>query len=262
MQKSKIILTTATAIIIAGIIGIFFRPQQKSTDSLVVGMMSGWPPFMAINNNGEFVGFDVDVAKELANKLNKKLVIKDFGSLAPLFLALEQGKIDIIMSGLDITKARQAKLTMIPYTGETIRSFSLLFWNKIPAEIKQVEDIKNIPNAIICAEPGSAQEKYLNQFNFINKKPLASVSDMILDIRYGKSLAAILETSLAKRLQKQEPAIQILSVPLPEDFMVFGMGIAVKKTNTALSSQISKAITEFKKKDTLQQLETTWNLGA
>lgn len=237
------------------------RQTQRPTDTLVVGMMSGWAPFMTINNSGDYVGFDVDTAQALATRMGKKLIIKDMGSLASLFVGLEQNKIDMAFSGLDITQSRLAKLAMIPYTGEAVKSFSLLFWDKIPATIRSVEDFKNFPDAVVCAEPGSAQEKYLNQFSFITKKPLAAVSDMMLDLRYGKSLAAILEPQVARSLQKKESAIQILSVPLPEEFVVYGMGIALKKDNAQLISTVAAAIQELKNDGSLKKLEQQWGLG-
>lgn len=260
MQKKSIIAIGAVIGLIIFSSIFISRQTPRPLDTLVVGMMSGWAPFMTINNYGDYVGFDVDIAKALATRMGKKLIIKDMGSLASLFVSLEQKKIDMAFSGLDITQSRLAKLAMVPYTGEAVKSFSLLFWHKVPSTITKIEDFKNVPDAVICAEPGSAQEKYLNQFSFITKKPLAAVSDMILDLRYGKSLAAILEPQVARSLQKKESAIQILSVPLPKEFVVYGMGVALKKDNTELITAITTTMQELKNDGSLKKLEQQWGL--
>ena len=261
MQKIKNFTIAATVgIILFSCIGLFFRQSQKSSDELVVGMMSGWAPFMTINAAGEYVGFDVDVAKLLASKLNKKLVVKDMGSLASCFVALEQNKIDMMLSGLDITQDRLKKLNMVPYTGEEVRSFSLLFWKQVPLKIRTIEDFKNLPDAAVCAEPGSAQDKFLSKFSFINKKPMPSTTDMVLDLRFGKSVAAILEPQVARRLQKQEPDLVALSVPLPDEFVVYGMGIVIKKNKKQLADVVAATIQSLKQDGSLKKLEIQWGL--
>lgn len=262
MQKIiALIITVLTATL-----GFFYfttqqEPSRLSNNAtLTVGMMSGWAPFMTIDNTGKYIGFDVDVAYELGKQLNKSVVIKDFGSLAPLFLALEQGKIDCILSGLDITQERLNKLIMLPYTGQTVTQFSLLFWQKIPTHITSLESLIADKNAVVCAEPGSAQAHYLEQFPSLSQKSIPSVTEMLLELRYAKSLAAFVEPQVAYNLQKREPNLKILPVPLPEKYCVYGMGIALKKTNTTLGTALTQALTNCKKDNTIAQLERTWQL--
>lgn len=223
-------------------------------------MMNGWAPFMSINNAGDFSGFDVDLAQEIAKQLNKKLVIKDLGSLASLFLALDQKKIDLLMSGLDITQARLSKVNMIPYTGDAVRNFTLLFWQKVPTEVTKIEDLQDAKLGEVCAEPGSAQEKFLDQFPAINKKSLAGTTDMVLALRFGKAIAALLEPQVAARLMTQEPNLVSLTIPLPEEFVVYGMGIATKNTDTSLTAKIQDAVQALKENGTIERLEQAWGL--
>ena len=160
MNKNVIIIGSIVVIAIVGSSYFYRSKGAKPDDSLVVGMMSGWAPFMTINNQGNFEGFDVDIAQAIAQKMGKKLVIKDLGSLAPTFIALDQGKIDMIMSGLDITQARLQKMTMIPYTGQDVRAFTFLFWQSIPAGINSIEDLAK-KGAVVCVEPGSGKRNFL-----------------------------------------------------------------------------------------------------
>lgn len=230
------------------------------TDRLVVAMMSGWAPFMTVNDRGQFEGFDVDVAREIAKRMNKELEIIDAGSLAPTFIALDQGKVDLILSGLDITKERTERLIMVPYAGEQIKQFYLLFWQQIPLDIKSIEDLARMAGAVVCSEPGSAQERFLDTVNDVEQKPLGKLEEMILDVQYGKSTALLVEPQVARRIQKANPGFKSLAVPLPEAFQVFGMGIAIARNNKALALQISSVIEQMKSEKVLESLEIRWQL--
>lgn len=258
MNKFLILTTTTIALLVAGAY-ITLQPTKKFNDSITVGMFV-WAPFMTINSNGEFEGFDVDVAQELASRMGKKLEIQDLGSLAPCFIALEQNKIDMIISDLDITEQRLAKLDMIQYTGEGTTFFELAFWNSIPATVQSIDDLRAMPDAVVCAEAGSAQEKFLDQYTYITKKPMSSATDMLLDLKYGKSLAVILEPRIAARFKKQEPSIKTLPVPLPKAFQVYGCGIGINKKRPELSATVTAIIATMKADGTLAALEKKWGL--
>lgn len=245
---------------IVGLFCVWAGRMQKDEATLTVGMMSGWPPFMSINEQGQFEGFDVDVAREVAQKLGKKLEIIDAGSLAPLFISLEQNRIDFILSGLDITQKRLSELAMVQYTGSNVDSLSLIFWQKIPDQVKKIEDLRSIENAVVCYEPGSSIDGFIKQFDFIQQKPLAQTSEMVMDIKYGKSLAGLLEPRVAARIARKNPEIKIVSVQLPPAYQLYGMGIALKKENRAFVERIEQIITQLKADGTLKALEQRWQL--
>ena len=245
----------------------FFKSRDcRSNDTLVMGMMSGWPPFMSINQQGEYEGFDVDVANAVGALLNKKVVIKDFGSLSPLFLALEQNKIDMIFSGLDITQERLQKMEMVPYFGEDVISMSLLFWQTIPAEVAKIENLGLVQNPIIIFEPASGiaeklVERIVRQSPGIVAKPIDTLATAVLELKYGKSLALLVEPLVVKCLIQKNPELKVLEVPLPQDLYVYGCGIAIKKNNSALRDCVASAIKQLKGNGTLQQLAQKWSLG-
>ena len=78
-------------------------------EDLVVGTTSGYAPYVSINTEGEYEGFDIDIAKALADKLGRRLVIKDFGSMPALILAIKQNKADVLIWSISITQERKNK---------------------------------------------------------------------------------------------------------------------------------------------------------
>lgn len=257
----KVVTALIGLCLLIGGFGFILRSNASPQEEvLTIGMMSGWAPFMITNNKGEFEGFDVDVAKELAARLKKKLTILDMGTLASLFVGLDQNKIDLAFSGLDITEKRRQQLSMIPYTGEDTREYVLLFYNKIPEGVSSIEDLKLLSSPIILTEPGVSVEKYIDSLAYVQKKQLASLSERLLDLQYGKSLAMLVEPSIAQTLMKKDPKLKSLPVPLPPQFQIFGMGIAAKKANIALTEQIEAIIATMKEDKTLTKLEEKWQL--
>ena len=72
---------------------------------LRVGLEPGFAPFEMINQKGELVGFDVDIARDMAKAMGVKLkIVKlDWNGILP---ALLTNQFDIIMSGMTITPER------------------------------------------------------------------------------------------------------------------------------------------------------------
>lgn len=84
-------------------------------DPLRVGVMPDYAPLVS-SVDGELVGLEVDFANELGEALSRPVQFQTY-SFAGLFQALEAGDIDIIMSGISVTPARQQRyLFSLPYT--------------------------------------------------------------------------------------------------------------------------------------------------
>lgn len=260
----KPIIKVLFGIIVSIILGcgffVIMRTPRKGNCPLVIGMMSGWAPFMVVNDQGNFEGFDVDVAQELGKRLSQEIEIQDIGSLASLLLALEQGSIQCALSGLDITQNRMQKLRMIPYTGTAVTSFFLLFNNNVPQNITCMQDLQRLNSPVICVEPGSSQEKFLDQFPWITTKSLSKIEDMVLDVTYGKSFAMLVEPQVASRLMRKKVALAAQEIPIPKAFQTFGMGIALQKKSRDLAQRIEIAVQQMRSDGTLARLEKQWDL--
>ncbi len=90
---------------------------ERAENELVIGMELTYPPFEMKDDNGNPTGISYDMAVALAEKLGRKLVVKDmrFEGLRP---ALESGKIDLIFSSMTITEERKKGIDFSdPYVG-------------------------------------------------------------------------------------------------------------------------------------------------
>ena len=161
----------------------FFTNPTKEYNELIVGLNTSFPPYEFIDEDGQIIGYDVDVATQIAKKLNKKLVIKDMGFDA-LIVALKQGKIDLILAGMEITPERSKEIVMVPYG--SIDSFALLFWQKIPNQITKIHDIANLPNKQVCTQAGTTYENYLKKIPEIEIKTIDDITEVVIDLGIRK----------------------------------------------------------------------------
>ena len=81
--------------------------DNKEAKVLKMGTSAEFPPFESVDpKNGEFVGFDIDLAKAITNELGYELEIKDM-KFDGLIGALQAGTIDFIASGMSATEDRK-----------------------------------------------------------------------------------------------------------------------------------------------------------
>ena len=237
-----------------------FSPAAKKEDVLVVGTNSGFPPYEMLDNDGNLIGLDIDLAKIIAQKLGKKLELQDM-AFDSLIIGLQQKKIDLILAGVSITQKRLEEVALIPYTGKPLTKLPLLFWHEIPAGVNSIYDLNHHSNKTVCTQSGTFQEEVIAKYDFITVKPLKENADLIMDIKFGKSIAAILETKVALAMKEQHPEIKILDLELKPEERDLGTGIGINKTNTQLVAQITSIINELKANGQIQKLEAQWIKG-
>lgn len=245
-------------LLIAAMVGC--KSENRSDETLIVGLQGGYPPFEFIDDNGKLVGYDLDLSQLIADRLGKKLMVQDM-EFEGLILSLIQGKIDLIISGMNITPSRLQAIAMVPYYGDDATSFNLVFWNKIPEGVNTLEDIAKIKGASISVQVGTIPETYMGRYKDIPIKSFQGAHAPIMDVKYGKSIANLVEPDVAEYMKKEHPQIQILNVPLPEDEKIFGFGLGIKKENTEFTEKVSQIIQELKASGELKRLEDKWFKG-
>ena len=65
-------------------------------NALTIGAYAVYAPYEYVNTTGQIEGFDIDMAQAIADKLEKKLIIKETNFDA-LILSLKQKKIDLVV---------------------------------------------------------------------------------------------------------------------------------------------------------------------
>lgn len=170
------------------------RIKQKGT--LVVGTSADYPPYeFTTKKNGktEYVGFEMDVAKQFAKDLGVKLVIKnmDFDSL---LVALESHKVDTVISGMNITPERKKS---VDFSDPYYAGHKFFLINK--ADRNKYKSTKDFTGKKVGAQNG-AMEYNLVKENIPNvqEKGLAKIPSLVLALQSHKVNGVLMDEATAK----------------------------------------------------------------
>ncbi|AWB44826.1 amino acid ABC transporter [Paenibacillus sp. CAA11] len=219
-----------------------------SKKTLIVGMSADFPPYefkKTENGKVEIVGFDVDIAKEIAKDAGAELEIKDM-TFSSLLNELDSGRIDMVISGLSPTpdRAKQVGLSNIYYKAEqavVVRE----------GDKAKFSTLKSLENASIGVQTGSIQEGIAKEIKGAKLTSLPKINDIIMQLNSGRVDAAIIEGPVAESFVKNVKGISIADAkPVTEDE---GYVVGVKKDNTELLNQVNTTLDRLKKDNLIDQ---------
>ncbi|HEX5913558.1 MAG TPA: ABC transporter substrate-binding protein [Rubrobacter sp.] len=103
----------------------------------VVCLDPSYPPLESLDENGEFIGFDVDVAEAVAEQWGVEVKFQDI-AFAGILPALDSGRCDVAWSGLFLDPERTEAFSAVPFQ-ET--STVIMVQGGNPADISSPEDL-------------------------------------------------------------------------------------------------------------------------
>lgn len=208
------------------------RVRQKG--ELTIATDATYPPF-EYKQNGEIVGFDVDLGNEIGKELGVKVTFLSL-EWAGVLPALESGKADLVMSGVTITDERKQKGYVFsrPYflSGQTIAR------RKGDSRIQSLDDLKDKTASVQAETTGQAA---LERAGVPKERILKfdQLQDGLTDTRNGKSDATVADLPALKRILRQGyPELELVGdIPVKEN-----LGIVAWKTAPELRDAVNDAL--------------------
>ena len=246
---------TFSLILFLSFIGCSSREEEKF---LRVGTNLPFVPFEFRNEQGELEGYDIDLIREIARRMERLPKIEDM-AMDALVLALKQKRIDCIIAGLSVTEKRLQEISLIPYRGVKGRRFSLLFWKEIPREVDSLERFSQLyPESHVGVQIATTQADYLDLFPALSKVTLEQVDDLLLHLKYGKLSAILVDYLPGTYLAKRQPEIRLLPLSIETTARWGAEAIGVHKKNDKLRKKIEELVEELYREGFLDQLEQKW----
>lgn len=221
----------------------------KSNGKIVVGLSADYAPYefhTMIDDNDEIVGFDVDLAKEIANDLGVNLEIKEMDFDA-LISALKAGQIDAIISGMNPTDERKEQI-----------DFSDIYYESNHAVLVKAEDVNkynkiaDLNGKSIGAQLGSTQQQIAEDELQAGKISLMQdVNSLVLALKTGKNDAIITEEPVAKMAMENNSEIALSSIKFEAEGG--GNSVGVQKGSDKLVEAINKTISRLKESGDLDK---------
>lgn len=226
----------------------------KQAGKIVVGTESTFPPYESIDpkDGKTVIGFDMDIAQAVADKLGVKLEIKDM-EFKGLLGALSTGMIDFAAAGMTVNDERKqnADFSQIYYKGGQV-----LVVSESNSSINSAADMKGKK---IGAQLGTTSEKAAQSIDGIVYKSLDKVDQLMMQVKNGSLDGVVVDDTVGVQYSKSLGGLKIVKVPELNEGDA-GMGIAVRKGNTELLKVINDTIDELKSSGQFDKLTDKWGL--
>ena len=224
------------------LISLFITGCNKNENELVLVTEAGFAPY-EYYEDGEIVGVDIEIARIIASRLNKELVIKDV-SFDFLINEVKSGKADFAAAGISITDERKKE---VDFTKEYTISNQVVVVKK-NSSLKSFDELKNKKIAVQLGTVADlyVEENYPDATLITHKKYLSAVED----VKAGKADLIIMDNLPALEIVKENSDLKIMDGILFQD----KYGMIVKKGNTELKKQIDDILEELINDGTIDNL--------
>ncbi len=221
--------------------------------TLRVGMEPGYMPFELMNQKGEIIGFDVDMAKRMAKAMNVKLelVSTAWDGIIP---ALLTKKFDIIMSGMTLTQERNLKINFAkPYIviGQTI-----LLRKELVGQIKSYKDL-NTEKYKVGSKLGTtgeqATKRMIPRAKYVSYE---TEQEGVLEVVNGKIDAFIYDMPYNAAAISQRGQGKIVHLDTP--FTYEPLAWAVRKGDFDFVNWLNNFLNQVQKDGTYEKIYHKW----
>ncbi len=251
MKRLRFWLTAClTALLAVGLVTAC-NPGGGSSDSntLTMATSADYPPYEFVDSSSgsqEIVGFDVDIAKYIAEKLESELKIDnvDFNGLIP---ALQSKRADFVMAGMTPTAERKKSI-----------DFSAIYYNAqntiVAKKGSNLMNAESLTGKTVGVQLGSIQETAAKDIKGIQAKPLNRISEMVQELKAGRVEALIMEDTVAKGFIASNPDLEFNTIPSTGES---GSAIAFPK-DSELRAKFDPILAEMKSSGKMEELIAKW----
>ncbi|AFG35296.1 basic amino acid ABC transporter substrate-binding protein [Fervidobacterium pennivorans subsp. shakshaketiis] len=248
MKRIAVLVLLVAIVIVVTLSFAQSLTEIKKRGKLIVGTEPTFPPFEFVDEKNQVVGFDIDIANELAKRLGVKLEIVNlpFDSLIP---ALLQGKIDLIIAGMTITEERAKVVDFSKPYFEANQAIVVRKDGRF--EPKKLEELVGKKVAV---QLGTTGDLVISEINGIQVVRFQKFTDAFLELQNGRVDAVVLDEAPAKAYVKKFPKFLISAViDTGETY-----GIAVKKGNKELLNFVNQTLDILKGSGVYNKLIQKW----
>lgn len=220
--------------------------QERGT--IIVGLEGDWAPWSYVDENDELTGYDVEIAKAIADKLGVEIQIVP-GEWDGLFAGMDAGRYDMVVNGVEVTEERADKYDFsTPYA--YIRTALIVKGDN--DSIKTFEDLKGKKTA------NSIASTYMNLAESYGAtcygvSTLDETLTMVLQGRVDATLNAIVSFT---DYMAQHPDSNLKVVATTEEASNVAIPMRKGDETASLREAVNKAIDELREDGTLSELST------
>ncbi len=226
--------------------------SSDSKTTFTVGFDQDFPPMGFVGYDGEFTGFDLDLAAEVARRLGKEIKYQPI-SWDAKDMELSSGTIDCIWNGFS-TQNREDKYTWTkPYMKN-----DQVFVVRSDSDINSFDDLagKTVEVQIDSSAEAVLKENTKLSDTFGKLQTVADFNTGFMDLEMGGVDALAMNSVVANyQITKRDAEdFKVLDTPLSSEEYAVGF----KLGNEALRDEVQKALDEMKDDGTLKTISEKW----
>lgn len=218
----------------------------QTRGTIIVGLEGDWAPWSFVDENDELMGFDVEVARAIAEKLGVEAEIIP-GEWDGLFAGMDAGRYDMVVNGVEVTPERTEKYDFSdPYA--YIRTALIVRGDN--EDIKTFEDLKGkkTANSIASTYMNLAEEYGATCYGV---DTLDETLTMVLQGRVDATLNAIVSYT---DYLAQHPDANLKVVATTEDASNVAIPMRKGDETASLLEAVNKAIAELHEEGVISEL--------
>ena len=227
--------------------------EAKTTDSgtLIVGFDQDFPPMGFVGDDGEYTGFDLELAQEVATRLGLEYKAQPI-AWDSKDMELESGNIDCIWNGFTMTGREDDYTWTEPYMAN-----QQVF---VVANDSDINSQADLAGKIVEVQADSSAEAALKEAPELTAtfKELLTTADYntaFMDLEQGAVDAIAMDVIVAGyQIQQRNADFKILDDSLSEE----EYGVGFKKGNTELRDKVQSTLEEMAEDGTLQEVSEKW----
>ena len=222
---------------------------------LVVGLDADYAPFGFRDENGEIIGFDIDLANEVADRLNVKFKFKPI-DWSQKQEELTSGKIDIIWSGFNITPDREE---YVLFSKPYMENRQVILVPK--GKGNNIISSADLSGKIIGTQLGAPSDYYISQDQTLKNTFAKFVTydnykHAFEDLAADAIDAIVCDELVVRYEMTRHPNIfDFLDITVGE---VTEVAIGFRKDDTELCKQVEKVFGEMVEDGTAKKISEKW----
>ena len=227
-------------------------PRKAAGSPLRVAITPDYPPLVSAQGDS-FVGAEIDLARALGQELQRPV---EFVSLKrdKLITALQDGRADIVMSGMSVTKARQFRAAFTaPYLQNQLRA---IFRRADADRFRGTNDIRST-TARIGVLPGTTADVYVQKnCQGAQRVALQYRRDAVFFLTAGGKIDLFIDDlfALAQLVSQNEADVAFLREPLAIEDLAW----AVAPGDPELLRQVNEILARWKSDGSLERTLLRW----
>jgi polar amino acid transport system substrate-binding protein len=232
--------------LLACVLGFFSGCEEKKEEAVLKFAVSAdYPPFESFED-GKVVGFDIDVARLVGEKLKKQIVFEDMQFSAAV-TAVKSGAVDAAISAIAATDERKENFD---FTNEYyFDSFSAVHRENNPVASKD-----RLAQAKVTCQLGTTMEAWLRQqIPNVSLTLVDNNNQAIEALKAGHTECVFMDTLQASTFCKKNPELRYSQIAKSDG----GYSIALKK-GSPLREKMNKALKELESEGRIDELKKKW----